>query len=412
MNIIAPTGYAWHVSVDPPHSRPPEVADLRLDPLLDASDELAKSWLFALLEARPLERAPEISLARFARDAPELCAATLQALRSDAELDRLRAHAHRGDAAERDWDLRALAGVADTPAAVDAVEALRAVLWRALTDALPDFVLTAAGRLANRLAHVCLTLIARDAADHPRQSAPSLQAQARASQAPDAPPYETDSADEEEEEERLAPVREHDEYAAEENDRAPRIEMQRMYAGAREGPELDDPWAIDTPEPLDDATCPEDVSSEIERRSGEGERFVVLLIEVVGFERLRDAEGTDALDELLSAVQRALSDTLGPAERLAAEGAGRWWLVARGARADEGRALAELLARSVSAAVAHRHVPLKIAIGVAASPEDGHEAAELAERAEEELYAARAAGLCVLPAGIPRPAAAAPVTDR
>ena len=140
------------------------------------------------------------------------------------------------------------------------------------------------------------------------------------------------------------------------------------------------------------------MASEIERHSGDGERFVVLLIEIVDFERLREAADAAELDELLAAVGRALAEALGPAERLAAEGAARWWLVSRGARAPEGRSLAELLARSVSAAVTHHHVPLRITIGVAASPEDGADAAELAERAEEELFAARAAGLFVLPA--------------
>jgi GGDEF domain-containing protein len=355
------------VSVDPPHWGFPEVADVRLESLLEETDELAKRWLIALLRPRPLSRAASISLSRFAREAPPLCAALLGALQSDAALDRLRAQPIAAGE---------LAGAREVGDVVDAVEALRAVLWRALNDALPDLDASAAGRVADRLAHVCSLLIAS-----------SLTASDREGSAQEPP------------------------AASENNNRAPRIELQELRADGGDPVELEDPWAIDAPDDVEDATRAEDVTAEIERRSGEGERFVVLLIEVVGFERLREAEGPAELDDLLAAVQRALSDALGPAERLAAEGAGRWWLVARGAREPEGRSLAELLARSVSAAVAHRRVPLKVAIGVAASPENGHDAAGLAERAEEELFAARAAGVCVLPAGAARAAAPAPASE-
>lgn len=369
---------------------------MRLDVLLEAADELAKDWLLALLRGRPLSRAPEIPLARFASDAPDLCAAVLRGVASDAELDRLRPAAARREPPEPGWDLRALAGARDAPEVIDAVEALRYVLWCALTETLSDFVVVAAGRVANRLAHVCSALLARSAAG---TEAPG----SRDPIASEDPALAAEAADDEHAREATA--------SAEESDRAPRIEMQQSGAERVHERELEDPWSFDDPETVEAAGFPDDVSSEIDRHAEDGERLVVLLIEVVGFERLRDAEGPEELDDLLAAVQRALANALGAADRLAPEGSGRWWLVARGAGEAEGRALAELLARGVSASVAHRRVPLKIAIGVAASPEDGHEAADLAERAEEELYSARSAGVSVLPASTARAAAAAPASD-
>ena len=372
---------------------------MRLDPLLDATDELARRWLIALLQDRPLERAPEISLDRFAREAPALCATVLGALQSDVELDRLQGSVAPGRLAD-------LVGSGQAPEVVRAVEALRAVLWRALTEALPAMSAGTTGRTADRLAHVCAAIIASTVASEiapPEPQERPSAAETAAAALDEQQPAEAERV------ERPAPPRPEEQPAGaplaqtpsggveEEHDRTPRIEMQDAREHGEES-ELEDPWAFDAPGAPDEASPPDDVASEIERHSGEGERFVVLLIEVIDFERLREAEDAEALDDLLAAVQRALSEALGPAERLAAEGDGRWWLVARGARAPEGRSLAELLARSVSAAVAHRRVPLKLTIGVAASPEDGADATALAERAEEELFAARAAGLSVLPA--------------
>ena len=377
------------MSVERPTWGPPEVADVRLDSLLGATDELAKRWLIALLQPRPLERAAELSLERFAREAPGICESVLRALQSDAELERLRTHDVQAGAGAERADPAALVAAADAEELVGAVEALRSVLWRALGDALPGLGAGTTGRLADRLAYACSLVLASSLASSPYAhveqvlAAPASEDDAEPRVSEQAPPRAAEAEDEQ-------------------SDRSPRIEMQDARASVPEQPELEDPWAFDATDAAEDATYPEEVASEIERHSDDGERFVVLLIEVVDFERLREAESAAALDDLLAATQRALADALGPAERLAAEGAARWWLVARGAREAEGRALAELLARSVSAAVAHRRVALKVTIGVAVAPEDGTDARELAERAEQELYAARSSGLSVLPEGAAR----------
>jgi GGDEF domain-containing protein len=357
--------------------RPAAVADVRLSDLLDCADELAKSWLLVLLDTMPLQRVGELSLARFAELAPGLCAQVVRALQSDAELDSLRLPAagdDAGDHLQRSPRVDQLLGVTDASEVVEAFEALRAALWGALAGTVANTEADVVGRVADRLAHVCSLLAAR----------------ALASQAAAAVPAGTGP----------------DGSAPGESDRAPRIELQRDASEAsRPEPELEDPWAIDAPAPQEESPWSVHVASEIERRFVEGEPLAVLLIEVVSIERLREAEDPGELDELMAVVRQALEQPLGPSVRLAAEGAGRWWLVAWGLHAVEGRALADRLARRVSVSVSHRGVPVKVAIGIAVSPEDGREAAELAERAEDELYAARAAGVEVLPA---RAASAAP----
>jgi GGDEF domain-containing protein len=363
------------VSTSRSTARPAAVADVRFGDVLDSGDELAKRWLLALLETRPLQRAGELSLARFAQLAPALCAQVLRALQSDAELDGLRPAAladDDGDHPVQSARVDQLLGATDAAEVVEVFEALRGVLWRALAGTLENADADVVGRVSDRLAHACSLLAARALASHA------------------AVPTAAESAP----------------AALGENDRAPRIELQPDASDAhRPEPDLEDPWAIDAPASEQESPWSAHVASEIERRFVEGEPFAVLLIEVVSFERLRDAEDPGELEELMAVVQHALEEPLGRSARLAAEGAGRWWLVAWGLHAVEGRTLADRLAHRVSVSVAHRGVPVKVAIGIAVSPEDGREAAELAERAEDELYAARAAGVEVLP---PRATSAAP----
>lgn len=373
---ISRKGYAWRVSTSHARSRPAALEDERLRSLLEAPEELAKRWLLTLLAARPLRDADEVSLRLFAAHAPAVCGQVLAALGSDAELERLRSSETLDDT-ERGPRVAALVGAHDAPAVVEALEALRAALWGSLRDALPDLDGAAAGALADRLAHACSLLTAAqldgvelavaDPAVAERAPAAHAEAESPAEGEPDGA------------------------------DRAPHIELQDA-GGAQEGEAIEDPWAIEPPASPTEPAWPQSVASEIERQPDPEAPFVVLLIEVVGLDRLRHAEEPQTLEELMAEVHRVLREPLGVNERLAAEGTGRWWLVASDAGAAEGRALAQRLARGVRTSVAHRRVPLKVAIGVATAPEDGLEAAELAERAEEELYAACASGVCVLPA--------------
>jgi GGDEF domain-containing protein len=376
--------------------RPAAVVDVRLEPLLGSPEELAKRWLLALLGSRPLRRAGEVSLHRFAREAPELCAGVVRSLGSDVELDRLRTLAapdSRIDVRRRAAGIAEMLGIDEPSAIVEAVEALRAALWSAIAETFPDLGASAAGALADRLAHACSMLAAgvlrQDALAEPASAGSAPTRDRTADAALEAAPAAGAGV-------------------PSGRDRAPRIEMQEPIAKGAEETDLEDPWAIALPPEAERSAWSKDVAPEIERRFDDGAPFAVLLIEVVDTERLREAGNERELDALVAAVQRALREPLGLLERLAAEGVGRWWLVAPGLRAEEGRALAERLASSVSVAVEHHRTPVRIAVGVAVSPEDGSEADELAEHSEQELYAALAAGVSVVAAGAPRVSDLAP----
>jgi hypothetical protein len=167
-----------------PRSRPSPraraVAEAPVGALLGRVDELARRWAIALILERSLERVAELHLEMVAREAPALCGQIIRSLESDTELERLLggdAAGGRGEAASA-HKLITLAGAggAGSPAEmVEAVEALRGVVWEALLDELrwPASERSAARQvadLADRLAYVCATVLAAamaapDAAD-------------------------------------------------------------------------------------------------------------------------------------------------------------------------------------------------------------------------------------------------------
>jgi GGDEF domain-containing protein len=130
------------------HRRVPRpVADAPVGSLADGA-VVAKAWLVALVEAAPLRVAATVPTADLAAQGPALCAAVLEALGSEAALDRLRSGGDRAPLAARAAEI---AGATEAPAAVAAIEALRSAAWEALgsEDAA----------LAIRLAHVCATVL-------------------------------------------------------------------------------------------------------------------------------------------------------------------------------------------------------------------------------------------------------------
>ena len=134
------------------------------------------------------------------------------------------------------------------------------------------------------------------------------------------------------------------------------------------------------------------IGRRLERHRHDGSPFAVLLVEIVGIERLRQAEPPEELARLASQVEEALARGLRPADSLTRESAGRYWLLAPQTDAAGGQLLAERIARAVRSSAGHRGAPLEVAVGIAVCPDDGRQASALAAHADVELYAARAAG--------------------
>jgi hypothetical protein len=124
----------------------------------------------------------------------------------------------------------------------------------------------------------------------------------------------------------------------------------------------------------------------LERHVAAGRTVALLAAEPDDVPRLTaaDPEGAAAA---LAATAAAVRAELAPADVLGREDGGRLWIVTAEPRA---RALAERIAGAVAAAA-----PVAVSVGVAVFPHDGAGAEALAARAEEALYAARAAGVPV-----------------
>ncbi|OLB66036.1 MAG: hypothetical protein AUI10_04195 [Actinobacteria bacterium 13_2_20CM_2_72_6] len=123
-------------------------------------------------------------------------------------------------------------------------------------------------------------------------------------------------------------------------------------------------------------------------RVRDGGRFALLVLDLDRFRRVNDALGHEVGDRLLAAVARRLEASAGSGEVVARLGGDEFAIVT----ADESRArrVAELLAEPVVL----DGLPLDAggAIGVAAYPAHGGEAATLLRRAEIAMYDAKARG--------------------
>jgi GGDEF domain-containing protein len=226
----------------------------------------------------------------------------------------------------------ALAGALDAAGAAAAVAALRRALWAVLRAALGELDAAATAALAERIAYVADVVTAAVLVPAP-EGPPDLRSAAARAEEP--APLETDLA------------------AAEE------------------------PWrdalerALDGPAP-----------------------FAVLAVEAADAERLLAAGGADAA--ALVAFERAVRSAARPGDDVVRERAGALWIVAPALDADAARALAARLAEAGAGAAAPHGTALQAAIGIASSPQDGDDAAALAQLADERRFAARAAGVPVV----------------
>jgi GGDEF domain-containing protein len=366
-------------------SRARPVAELPGGTLIARADELARRWAIALILARPTDAIGDVPLEELARDAPALCAQALSALQSDVELERLTG---RGAPSGREASvaarrLPAICGAREPAALVDAVEALRGVLWEALLDELSEPSARLVGDLSDRLAHVCSAMLAV------------------AVEVTAAPAF--DPADERLELERQAPF-------AREPSRSPTAygaavivdehehEHEHAHAGAgsspseRRQPRLGEIEIRDERREEGAAAWIGSIGAQMGRFERDGLPFAVLLVELVDIERLRREESPEELAQLTAGVEEALASALGEwAGALTRERPGRFWLLAPATDRSGAARLAERLTRAVGARAGHRGGPLVVAIGVAVCPEDGRQAAALAAHADVGLFAARSA---------------------
>jgi GGDEF domain-containing protein len=352
--------------------------------LLERAAELARRWVIALIRERPLDGIGELPLDELAHEAPSLCAQALQAMQSDVELARLTG---RGTASARADSaparrLATIAGAHDAAGVVEAVEALRGVLWEALLDQMTEPSARQVGDAADRLAHICSAAlaVALDA---------GITAGGEAS---------IDDA-----------------VVAVSGSEPGARDLTTMASSGRQAIIVDErtserPLSWDESSPLPPGARPAEIEIRDERREDgpaawiksigarleafEHDRlpFAVLLVELREVERLHRDGLSEDLSGVLASVERALTGALGSrAGSLTRERPGRYWLLMPGTDRAGARALAERLEHAVASCASDRTTPLDIAIGTAVCPEDGLEAAALAAHADVGLYAERSA---------------------
>ncbi len=407
-----------------PKARP--LAELPIERVLERAEELARRWAIALVLARPLDGLAEVPLEELAREAPELCVQVLRALASDAELDSLidgmrprpRAGAPAEDPAAR---LQEISGAHSPHALVEAVEALRGVLWDALLEQLDASAFErtstrAAADACDRLAFVCSCLLAasvgppvgeRSAAGAgalaglgearaveqrfaaaQRAFEPAMARVERAIVA-GAAPEQVDRG----QRPRLLIIDELAPAVAERGEPTRATEPRREIEARDERGEHPHPPWIDA------------IARELDSYRRSGRPFSVLVIELRGSALARDpGSGRSALAE---DVERVLSAELRQAARaltsgqlgslregsrpgsLAREGPGRFWLLAPDTDRSGAADLVRRLERAVARPASQRGGTVEVAIGSAVCPDDATDAVALAEHADLDLYAWR-----------------------
>lgn len=345
--------------------------------LVASADDVARDWLVALMAEAPLAAAAAVPVADLAREAPALVAAMARALSSDAALDRL---APRGDLAPAAARAGTLGGARDPADAAATVEILRSVLWSAALAELhrpdPAQIADLAARLATVAATVTeATLRARALRAGPEREPAAAEGAAPNAASPGAP----------------APAPDGPAPAAHGADPGPTPSRSLRRIGQPGEPaELIDLSARDMRPRIAAGDPIDHLSERVTDHARDRRTLAVLLVELDGIDRLMTA-GDEAI-EAVARAELAIEGLLRPGDGARREAPGRIWITLPGTGPAGARALALRLSVAVERAAEHRGAPLTAAVGVAVFPADAPDALALADRAEEALFSARAAG--------------------
>jgi len=317
-----------------PSAAPADAATAALATLVEHESVVAREWLGAVVAAQPLDQIASLPLADLAGDAGFLCRALVGTPGCAGHGARALRRAGRGDAART----------------VRAGELLRGVCWGVLRRA------GGGEDVADSLAAACAEL-----------AAAALSLDPSAADGPAAPA----GADE---------FVIFDEFAG-----------RRVAAGAAPAAREEEP-----PVRARDVRSGEDprwgarIRAQMDRFRAEGLPFSLLLAELIDLQLLSAVESPPAMERLAAAVGDAIAYELSPHDgEPVGERPGRWWIVSADQDRAAARRSAERLARAARTVVDGRGDRVELVVGVAVSPPDGQEFAELAAQADVAMFAAR-----------------------
>lgn len=374
-----------------PRARP--VVDLPSERLLAGADELARRWAVALILIRPLDGVAAVPLETLIDEAPTLCAQVVRALESDLELDRLTGVGRRADSAVA-RRLTVVCGALDELEALEAVEALRGVLWEALRDELCEPSARLVGDACDRLAYVCAEMLAPALAAMPGLGGGRVgeDGAERAIEAGPRDPHEPAARGQSGASRGAGKA-----VIVDERAQPAAVSLAREFVREHERPSSGPPGLPPVEIAIRDERRDEGpaawiglIGAQLERFAQLRAPFAVLLVELVDVEQLRRAGHVEELARMADQMERALADALGAwAGSFTRERPGRCWLVAPETDVAGAELLAERLARALAAHSSPRGASLAVAIGTAVCPEQGREASALAAHADLGLYATR-----------------------
>jgi GGDEF domain-containing protein len=358
----------------PRRRRARPVADAPVDALALRVEDVAKGWLLGLLEDAPLEAAPAILAADLARDGPRLCAAVVQALASDDDLQRL----EPGGALEV---LAAKAGSfaagSDVESICRAVDALGGVIWAAVRDELVRPHADQVADVAERL-WLVMELVRRAAL---RCAAGDIIAAAGAvspvvAPGPDPEPSRSFSAS--------------------------RVSDPRSETGSASlswpPPEGPGPGTSavsrgrSADAPLREQRWIGALDDEVVRAERMGTPLSLLLVELEDAERVLAADGAREAAAAFGRFAQAVRRVVRRQDILACESDARAWVIARDTPRPGARALGKRIVSAVQGTHPWRGAPLTVNLGVAVFGEDGRDGDRLIRAAEESMFAAAAGG--------------------
>ena len=361
------------------------VAAAPVERLEERAEQLARRWAAELVLQSPLGAVGRISLEVLGREAPGLCRQILRAVRSEEELARLLG----GETAERGAPFvdrpAALAGAREAAGVLQAIEALRGVIWEGLLEELAGGAqdrsrerLTA--ELGDRLAHVCAAL---GAAAVGRELPVASPRPARFPERPPGPRVAPERRVVIVDERGVPPVasaRPSGDEAPPSAPLAPEAWSERRRAGDGRPSRADSEIAIrDARSEGGPAAWIGSIGVQLERWERDALPFAVVLLEIAG------AGGVEAdVERALGAELRAAGGGSVTRER-----DGRYWLLVPRADRIGAHALASRLERAAVGSAAAAGAPATASSGTAVCPEDGTQAAALAAHADVGLYAAR-----------------------
>jgi GGDEF domain-containing protein len=359
---------SWPMLHGPPRRRRARpVADAPIDALLMRAEDLAKGWLFALLEQAPLREAPAILAGELSRDGPRLCDAVVRALADDGDLHRIEAG---GVLEPLVAQAGAVGGGAGVSAASQAVDALHAVIWSALRSELADPDGEQVSDLAERLTLVIEHV--RGAALRAFSNVAASEPQAAPGPMPPMPLAQQDQVAERRGSLHVAP---------------PPPDMPSFPTS---------PMTPPTAEVGIDALWKGALDDEVDRAAHSGAPLSLLIVELADADRVVSVEGRPGAGVTLGRFARAVRSAVRRGDILACESDTRAWIIATNTGRLGAQALADRVAAAVRAAEPWRGAPLGVNAGIAVFREDGGDVAELIDAAEEARFAAEASGVVVI----------------